>query len=446
MRRVVDHAFRTVPFYRERYEAAGYEVGMLRTMADVRALPIVSKADLLGEPRERLVSEAVPHQRLLPSVTSGTSGELLTVWHDAARLGRLGLGILRVSRLVTPHRPWDRTLYIYTSEFPVRSVFGLYPMTYISTTAALDDIVAVWRRTNPGFVWIYPSRLRDLIAAGKQVPKTRLISVGSEMSTAAERASWEAELGSPVRDQYATEELGIVAAECGHLSRHVFTDLCFIEILDTRGAAAPPGEVGEVVGTNLENLATPIIRYQQGDRAALAPSACTCGRTLPILQSLEGRARIDLRTVTGTRVSSGVVIDTMYGLALELGLSISGYQLIDGDPPLLLLEGKLSDREVDSAVAFVAQRAELMVTALTVDFLPNGAGGKREMIVARPSEPVGGEIGGVEAQPSDDIDREESTRPSTHLPSQNMPDGAVGEGNGNDPQGPRGNTPQQDDQ
>ncbi len=285
-------------------------------------------------------------------------------------------------------------------------MFGLFPMTFVPTTASLADIVAMWSRTRPAIVWIYPSRLRDLVATGEQVPKTRLVSVGSELSTAGERASWEAHLGSPVRDQYATEELGIVAAECRERRRHVFADLCHVEILDTAGNATDPGSVGEVIGTNLENMATPMIRYQQGDRAALGTSPCDCGRTLPILESLDGRARTELRAADGTSVSSGVVIDTLYGLVLELGLAITGYQLVDDDPPRLLLQGDLSDGEVDAAVAFFADRTGLTVMARIVDRLPRGVGGKREVIVGRASEPVGGEVGDIHADPDDGVDGE----------------------------------------
>jgi phenylacetate-CoA ligase len=388
LRRIVDHAFENVPFYRERFASVGYTKGSLRVSGDLAHLPITTKAEIRDLPVEDLTSRTVPPKRRLPSITSGASGEVLTVWHDARRLGELGLAMLRVTRLVTPHRPWHRLLYVYTSRFPVASVFGLYPMHFVPTTADPRQIESEWQRIRPDVVWIYPSRLRDLILAGCDLPPAQLISVGSELSTAQERLAWEAKLRSTVRDQYGTEELGLVAAECGHRNRHILSDLCHVEILAPDGTAARGGEVGDLIGTNLENLAMPFIRYRQGDRAAVAASACPCGRTLPVLDPIEGRERIDLVGPTGERVGSGVVIDALYGLVLELGLPVSGYRLVSGKQPTLLLSGPLSDGQAETAANFIRSRTGLVVRPVLVSRLPDLGDGKRELVVPPAQSPT----------------------------------------------------------
>lgn len=407
LRRLVDHAYETVPFYRDLYRAAGYEPGAIRSLEDFGCLPVVSKALLRAQPRDRLLSSRVSDKRLLPSITSGSSGEQLTVWHDASRLGRLGLAVLRVTAMNVPHRPWDRTLYVYTSRFPIRSVFGFYPFYFVPTTAPPSTIASVWRSVRPAVVWVYPSRLRDLLDELGQLPEARLVSVGSEMSSAAERRRWEEQLRTPVRDQYATEELGLVAAECSFRSRHVFSDLCFVEILDQDGGAAAPGSVGDLIGTNLENRAMPIIRYRQGDRGAIHGQLCPCGRTLPVLDPVEGRARVDLRTPDGRRVGSGVVIDTLYGLVLDLGLRLDGYQLVGGDPTVLYLMGSLSAGEIAAGARYVESRTGLVVRPQLVDQLPTGPGGKREVIRVGLSEADGGVVGEVNGRPQDGIGSEQ---------------------------------------
>jgi phenylacetate-CoA ligase len=54
-----------------------------------------------------------------------------------------------------------------------------------------------------------------------------------------------------------------------------------------------PGEVGRLVCTGLLNTAMPLIRYEVGDRAAIAgpDHQCECGRRLPLLSNMEGRTR-----------------------------------------------------------------------------------------------------------------------------------------------------------
>jgi len=50
-----------------------------------------------------------------------------------------------------------------------------------------------------------------------------------------------------------------------------------------------PGECGEVVISNLINRAMVLLNYRLGDLAILNKRPCDCGRTFPLLQSLEGR-------------------------------------------------------------------------------------------------------------------------------------------------------------
>jgi len=385
LRRVVDLAYSTVPFYRDLYKRAGYEVGALRTFDDFRDLPIITKDDLVASPFESLVSQSVPRHRLLPSITSGTTGQVLTVGHDAARLGRIALSIARVAWLVTPYRTWDTTLYVYTSPFPVGSVCGLFPFRFVPTTAPIDEIADMWQRIRPAIVWIYPSRLRDLENWAAHLPAPRLISVNSEVSSAAERARWEMVFRAPVRDQYGTEELGIVAAECEARSRHVFSDSCVVEIVDGDDRPLADGQLGRIVGTNLANTATPIIRYDQGDKGALIASRCECGRTLPVLEPLEGRIRLDFRTSFGQVVASGVIVDALYGLILDLGLPLRAYQLVDGNPPDLRLvpARQLTEDEVRAATSYFQLATGVETVCRIVEEIPPSPGGKREALLPR---------------------------------------------------------------
>ena len=57
--------------------------------------------------------------------------------------------------------------------------------------------------------------------------------------------------------------------------------------------AAAPGEIGEVVITDLNNFCMPFIRYRIGDLAeAMDPTAaCACGRGAPRVGAIEGRVQ-----------------------------------------------------------------------------------------------------------------------------------------------------------
>ena len=82
----------------------------------------------------------------------------------------------------------------------------------------------------------------------------------------------------------------IIAYECPEGKDHLSSENMIVEIVDY--ATKQPVETGKsglVVITDLNNFSMPRLRYQIGDVAALSSEKCACGRTLPILDKIEGR-------------------------------------------------------------------------------------------------------------------------------------------------------------
>jgi phenylacetate-CoA ligase len=61
-------------------------------------------------------------------------------------------------------------------------------------------------------------------------------------------------------------------------------------VLDHDDRPCAPGETGRVIVTPLHNFAMPLLRYDIGDLATVG-AGCACGRTLPVLAAIPGRAR-----------------------------------------------------------------------------------------------------------------------------------------------------------
>jgi phenylacetate-CoA ligase len=70
---------------------------------------------------------------------------------------------------------------------------------------------------------------------------------------------------------------------------HISFENNFVEILQ-EGCPTTPGEVGNLIVTNLNNFGMPFIRYSIDDSASWSLSDhCQCGRESPKLSRLEGR-------------------------------------------------------------------------------------------------------------------------------------------------------------
>jgi phenylacetate-CoA ligase len=115
------------------------------------------------------------------------------------------------------------------------------------------------------------------------------------------RALIEKQFDTVVFDTYGCSEGFMIAAECEKHQYHIMSPLVYLEILDDDGNDVPPGGLGKVVVTRLDNYAMPLIRYYLGDLAiADDPAAeCSCGRHFPLLKKIIGRDTDIVKTRSG---------------------------------------------------------------------------------------------------------------------------------------------------
>ncbi len=134
--------------------------------------------------------------------------------------------------------------------------------------------------THPTYA-IFLARLLE--EEGIEIPVERLFLWG-EMgpSVPTMRATLEEAWGhAQVRDVYAMEELGVLAAECeAGDGLHGFEDHFVYEVVDPdSGEVLGPGERGELVVTPLRTEAMPLLRYRTGDLVIVDDGRCSCGRS-----------------------------------------------------------------------------------------------------------------------------------------------------------------------
>lgn len=93
------------------------------------------------------------------------------------------------------------------------------------------------------------------------------------------KRAWDIE---PLEHFGLTEAGFIVALECrSHRGLHINEADVFVEIVDPKsGDQLPPGEIGELVLTSLNQKAMPIIRYRAGYLARMEEGPCPCGDDL----------------------------------------------------------------------------------------------------------------------------------------------------------------------
>jgi phenylacetate-CoA ligase len=102
--------------------------------------------------------------------------------------------------------------------------------------------------------------------------------------------AWVREHGVDAYQLYATADLGIIAYETGAREGLVLNENLIVEIVRPgTGDPVEPGEVGEIVVTNLDSH-HPQVRLAVGDLTAVMTGASACGRTNARIRGWMGRA------------------------------------------------------------------------------------------------------------------------------------------------------------
>src|SRR5262249_49127634 len=90
------------------------------------------------------------------------------------------------------------------------------------------------------------------------------------------RRQVEKAFGAKVREHFGTAELGTVAYDCPQsLQQHLLSELFYVEFVRD-GQCVKPGELGELVITDLRNHVAPLIRYTVGDVGYYTDTPCDC--------------------------------------------------------------------------------------------------------------------------------------------------------------------------
>jgi phenylacetate-CoA ligase len=183
----------------------------------------------------------------------------------------------------------------------------------------------------------------------------------------------------------------LIGAECeAHDGLHVSMEKLIVEILvknpDGSWRTAAPGETGEVVITDLHNLAVPFIRYQTGDQAiAREQTPCSCGRTLDRIGPIDGRLTETLRDGQGNRVS-GLIFNILFVYITEHVRQFQAVQRADSSLVLRVVLPEGQTRLNQEAAGFARDYIGKYLPGIrfdidVVDEIATTAAGKRRLVV-----------------------------------------------------------------
>ncbi len=303
LRSLLDHARREVPFYRDLAPS-------VTSLDRISELPFLLKTDLQEHHADLRSTASLG--RLALKTTGGSTGqpvtlvktrealawELAATWRGYSWAG-VGAGDRQARFWGVPH---DSSSHRKAQLIDFVCNRMRIPAFNFSETD-MEAYLVVLRKKKPRYFYGYVSMLaefaRFLDRRGESLGfDLKCVISTSEVLGEAERQLLSRVFQAPVFNEYGCGELGTVAHECEKGSLHLSEENMVVEIYDGDRPAGP-GEPGELVVTELNNLGFPLIRYRTGDFGTLQEGTCSCGRTLRCLAGIQGRAYDFIRNREG---------------------------------------------------------------------------------------------------------------------------------------------------
>ena len=302
------------PFYRERLEQAGVAPESLKSLEDAARIPFTTKDDLRAQGRALLCRPLEEMVRV--HVSSGTTGQATVIYYTRADIeawadlvarsmymaglragdvfqnmmgyglftGGLGFhyGAERLGALTIPAGPGNSRRQVQLMQ-----QFGTTAMHIIPSYA------------------LYLLNTFEHLGVDPRDLSLRLAFTGAEPHSEDLRRRIEAAYGVKAYNSYGLSEMNGpgVAFECPEQNgMHVWEDSFLLEVVDPRTLEpTPPGELGELVFTNLNRQGMPLLRYRTRDLASCDPTPCPCGRSFRRLSRIQGRSD-DMLIVKGVNI------------------------------------------------------------------------------------------------------------------------------------------------
>ncbi len=331
LKSVVEAAVANVPYYRDSL------ADVVTHNWSVSDLPLITK-DLIRDRQESFLSEVV--SRTSSKTTGGSTGQPVTIVKSGEAMGWEQAGTWRAYRWAglevgdSHLRFWGVPLD-RQSQFTARARDFLLHRRRCSAfafdEADLDRYYKLLCKFRPSYLYGYVSMLEEFARfissdARKKVDFLTCVISTSEVLSPPQRQVIEDGLGCNVFNEYGCGEFGSIAHECEHGSLHITSENVIVESMKD-GEVCAEGEVGELVVTELNNSAMPLIRYCIGDFGAVSKSSCRCGRHLPVLDNLFGRAYDTIINSEGRKFHGEFFLYILEGCR-NSGLDIRGMQVI----------------------------------------------------------------------------------------------------------------------
>lgn len=314
LEKLLKHAYTYVPFYTERLrdsgviaEAHGKIVVHLEHMEN---MPVLTKEHITNNFTELQSTDPERRKRKpFKNTSGGSTGKPVTFIQDTEYLDWNIANKMYYKEFVQQNigdpeiRLWgsERDILEGKETLSKRLQNWLYNRTDLNAFRMSEEdmhrFVDTMNRRKPKWIEAYVQSIYELAKFIKKhnltVHKPRGILTSAGTLYPEIKQLLEEVFECTVFNRYGSREVGDMACNCEKqegLHLNVFSH--YLEILDDQNHPVAAGQSGRVHVTTLTNFSMPLIRYAIGDIATSAQEGkevCSCGRGMPMIDSVRGR-------------------------------------------------------------------------------------------------------------------------------------------------------------
>ena len=318
------HAYDTTVYYRKIFDEYRFDPRKLQDIEDINVLPLLSKEDIRTHV-DSMISNKFDFRSIHMSETGGTSGVKMRFYRNNQCLGEKEAGLYRFEKWAG-WKPGERMGIVWPAQQDYVGYWTwksqlkneLFNRQVVLPAAVLDDneiknYIRQLISSEPAIIRAFTSPLYEIALYMMRngicvAPLNGIITTGEPLY-AKQREAIETAFRCKVFDSYRCREAGPIAQECQyHDGLHINAENLIVEVLPWEDIHSCVNDIGEIVVTDLLNYGMPLIRYRMGDLARLNEEKCRCGRNLPRIHDIQGRAADTFYSPNGNRIASGSLV------------------------------------------------------------------------------------------------------------------------------------------
>ena len=288
LKELVAIAYTNTAYYKNSFDAAGMKPSDIRSLEDLKKLPLTTKSDLLDHNKE--IHTSLSFKKIFQANTSGTSGESLTFRREESADSFNKASAYRGYSWYNVN-PWERNGYFWGYNFSEKEAVKIRMLDSLQNRFRIFDYrkesidFFIKKLKNAKYLHGYSSMVYEtakmINSLNLEKPENlKMVKGTSEKIFESYQTEIQKAFGQRMVSEYGAAETGIIAFECLKGKMHLNMEGVIVEEIDH-----------EIVVTNLQLHAFPVIRYQLGDYIKLAPKTetCECGMQHLMIEEVTGR-------------------------------------------------------------------------------------------------------------------------------------------------------------